>query len=95
MLEYEHSYEMKFNKPPRLVKKIDNAANYEQLKRAAMKQKQINASINKNEAKNEDTPGRLPPNKRILLINWANFKKKDSVSEKSDKKDEANSTGGF
>ena len=48
ILEYEHSYEMKFNKAPRLVKKIDNMANYEQLKRAAMKQKQINASINKN-----------------------------------------------
>ena len=27
MLEYEQSYEMKFNKFPKLVKKIDNAAN--------------------------------------------------------------------
>lgn len=28
MLEYEHSYEMKFNKPPKLVKKTDNVAGY-------------------------------------------------------------------
>lgn len=38
---------MKFNKQPKLVKKVDDVSTYEQLKRAAMKQKQINASINK------------------------------------------------
>ena len=62
MLEYEQSYEMKFNKFPRLVKKIDNAANYEQMKRAAMKQKQINSSINKNPE--GDNSSRMP-SKRI------------------------------
>ena len=62
MLEYEQSYEMKFNKFPRLVKKIDNAANYEQMKRAAMKQKQINSSINKNPE--GDNSSRMPPSKR-------------------------------
>lgn len=46
ILEYEHSYEMKFNKPPKLVKKVDDSSYYEQLKKAALKQKQINASIN-------------------------------------------------
>ena len=30
-----------------MVKKVDDVSSYEQLKRAAMKQKQINASINK------------------------------------------------
>lgn len=65
MLEYEQSYEMKFNKMPKLVKKVDNPANYEQLKRAAMKQKQINASINKN----EDNPSaRMPPSKRTYPL---------------------------
>ena len=28
MLQYEQSYEMKFNKPPKLVKKVDNSAGY-------------------------------------------------------------------
>lgn len=40
---------MKFNKPPKLVKKVDDVSAYEQLKRAAIKQKQINASINNKE----------------------------------------------
>lgn len=63
MLEYEHSYEMKFNKPPKLVKKTDNLAGYEQLKKAAMKQKQINMSINKNEE-----PAKMPPTKRTFIM---------------------------
>jgi hypothetical protein len=48
ILEYEHSYEMKFNKPPKLVKKMDDTLYYEQLKKNAIKQKQINTSINAN-----------------------------------------------
>lgn len=46
ILEYEQSYEMKFNKQPKLVKKVDDTSYYEQMKKAALKQKQINASIN-------------------------------------------------
>ena len=46
ILEYENSYEMKFNKPPKLVKKVDDISSYEQMKKAALKQKQINANIN-------------------------------------------------
>lgn len=51
---------MKFNKLPKLVKKIDNTANYQEMKRAAMKQKQINASINKA----ADEAPKMPPTKR-------------------------------
>ena len=43
---YDHSYEMKFNKPPKSVKKVDDVSSYEQIKKAALKQKQINANIN-------------------------------------------------
>ena len=41
---------------------MDNKANYEQLRKAAMKQKQINMSINKSEE-----PAKLPPTKRTTL----------------------------
>jgi len=45
-----------------------------------MKQKQINASINKPlEAGQSQTPP-VPPNKRKIEENSANFKKKDSTS---------------
>jgi hypothetical protein len=37
---------MKFNKQPKLVKKMDDTQYYEQLKKNAMKQKQINNNIN-------------------------------------------------
>lgn len=51
---------------------------YEQLKKAAIKQKQINSSINKT----EDNP--KMPTKRNYGFMEANFKKKDSVTtEKS------------
>jgi hypothetical protein len=41
---------MKFNKMPKLVKKVDDGgSSYDQLRRQAMKQKQINASINSKE----------------------------------------------
>lgn len=74
---------MKFNKPPKLVKKTDNLAGYEQLKKAAMKQKQINMSINKMEE-----PAKMPPTKRKLSSNTANFKKKDSITDKSSERGE-------
>ena len=37
---------MKFNKPPKSVKKVDDVNSYEQMKKAALKQKKINANIN-------------------------------------------------
>lgn len=44
--DYEKTYEQKFNKLPKLVKKVDDTTYYEQMKKAAMRQKQINSSIN-------------------------------------------------
>ena len=82
ILEYEHSYEMKFNKQPKLVKKVDNTAAYEQLKKAAIKQKQINASINKN----EETPSKLPPNKRMISLTQQTLRKKIQFPKKEKRK---------
>lgn len=67
MLEYEQSYEMKFNKFPKLVKKVDDGSTYEQLKRAAMKQKQINASINNKVEEGKESKPPMP-NKRTSII---------------------------
>ena len=72
MLEYEHSYEMKFNKPPKLVKKAENSNTYEQLKKAALKQKQINSSIN---SKQLDEPPKIPTKRKSVLMKQTSRKK--------------------
>ncbi len=52
LVDYERVHEQMFDKPPKLVKKVDdkskfslNAGSYDQLRRNAMKQKQITSSI--------------------------------------------------
>ncbi len=57
---------------------------YEQLKKAALKQKQINSSINKTLDQGQQPP---LPNKRNLNDKIANFKKKEST-EKGEKSNE-------
>ena len=52
-LDYEQYYEARFGKQPKVVKKVDDIcticvdlASYEQMKKMALRQKQVNASIN-------------------------------------------------
>lgn len=84
-LDYEQYYEARFGKPPRVVKKMDDKSVYEQLKKNALRQKQLNASINTSGTpKNPDQQQPpLPPSK-------PNFKKRESTpgSEKSEPKTE-------
>jgi hypothetical protein len=68
ILEYEHSYEMKFSKAPKLVKKMDDTHYYEQLKKNAMKQKQINSNINNNTKEKIDECKPPIPNKRTYIM---------------------------
>ena len=89
VMEYEHYYEMKFNKPPKLCKvandsstQFSNQATVDQMRKAALKTKQINSTINKNPESNSQPPY---PSKRTYRLDSANFKKKDSVAEKNEK----------
>jgi len=57
LVDHERAYEQMFDKPPKLVKKVDdksifflNLGSYDQLRRAALKQKQVNSSIKKEES---------------------------------------------
>ena len=63
IMEFEHFYEMKFNKPPKLCKVAGDGSVVEQMRKAALKTKQINQSIGKGESGNSH-----PPTKRMLCI---------------------------
>jgi hypothetical protein len=73
---------MKFNKPPKSVKKVDDVNSYEQMKKAALKQKKINANIN-NKVENLSLQFHLI--NVIFSNNIANFKKKDTNGDKTKK----------
>jgi hypothetical protein len=47
----------------------------------AMRQKQLNETINKTGTGKEPEKPSMPPSKRKSIVNAANFKKKDSVTE--------------
>jgi hypothetical protein len=67
-LDYEQYYEARFGKVPRVVKKIEDKSGYEQLKKMAMRQKQLNATINNTgttKVADQPTPP-LPPSKRSI-----------------------------
>lgn len=67
--DYEKSYEQKFNKPPKLVKKVEDSAYYEQMKKLALKQKQINSSINSGKSLEEHKESKPPmPTKRNFMF---------------------------
>jgi hypothetical protein len=66
---------MRFGKFPKLVKKQDNickymsdTAVYEQLKKAALKQKQVNSTINKEGNPNPGQPPMPAPLKRTFIL---------------------------
>lgn len=75
LVDYERVHEQMFDKPPKLVKKVDDKSkfvfyigSYDQLRRAAMKQKSINSSIKKEESSNGNQTPPIPPSKRNVLM---------------------------
>ena len=68
--EYEQYYEARFSKLPKVVKKVEDKSTYEQLRKNALRQKQLNDSINKTGVGKEPEKPSVPPsNKRISDLN--------------------------
>ena len=67
--EYEQYYEARFSKLPKVVKKVEDKSTYEQLRKNALRQKQLNDSINKTGVGKEPEKPSMPPSKRIFVLN--------------------------
>ena len=67
--EYEQYYEARFSKLPKVVKKVEDKSTYEQLRKNALRQKQLNDSINKTGVGKEPEKPSMPPSKRIFALN--------------------------
>jgi katanin p60 ATPase-containing subunit A1 len=65
LIEYERAYQKHFDKFPKIVKKVDDRSTYDQLRKAAIKQKQINSTIKKEESQPQNgNSSSNPPQKR-------------------------------